>query len=205
MNLQANSLQKVDGTIVDLDWDELAECATYLAGNSRKRCLLEHLRRRWHYPVFFPELRPFFLENANYFSTPIDLVYTRNIIRPEFGARVTGKLGHTNIGLLTIDDRSSGQVFPITDINFGKRALFAVGRVTQDLRKGSSVGGIYTDYEFAGSFNRIGGLDFNDKWSAVGQVIESASKALSAPYSAGPASWLEFTRNGHSFNLDNTF
>ena len=160
------------------------------------------------YPVFFPELRPFFLENANYFSTPVDLVYTRNIVRPEFGARLTGKLGHTNIGLLTIDDRSSGQVFAITDANFGKRALFAVGRVTQDLGKGSSVGAIYTDYEFAGSFNRIGGLDFtarlNEQWSATGQIIESASKALSALYSAGPASWLEFTRNGHSFNLDNT-
>lgn len=35
------------------------------------------------YAVFFPELRPFFLENANYFSTPIDLLYTRNIVRPE--------------------------------------------------------------------------------------------------------------------------
>ena len=161
------------------------------------------------YPVFFPELRPFFLENANYFSTPIDLLYTRNIIRPEFGVRVTGKLRHTNVGLLTIDDRSSGQVFPVTDPNFGRRALFAVGRVTQDLGKGSSVGAIYTDYEFAGSFNRIGGLDFtarfNDKWSATGQLVASASKTLNAPYSAGPASWVEFTRNGHSFNLDNTF
>jgi hypothetical protein len=26
------------------------------------------------YPVYFPELRPFFLENANYFSTPINLL-----------------------------------------------------------------------------------------------------------------------------------
>ena len=50
------------------------------------------------YPVYFPELRPFFLENANYFSTPITLLYTRRMVRPEFGARVTGKVGHTNIG-----------------------------------------------------------------------------------------------------------
>ena len=46
------------------------------------------------YPVYFPELRPFFLENANYFTTPspIMLLYTRNIVHPEFGARLTGKL-----------------------------------------------------------------------------------------------------------------
>ncbi len=175
------------------------------------------------YPVYFPELRPFFLENANYFSTPIQLLYTRNIVRPEFGARVTGKLGHTNVGLLTIDDRSSGEGFAPSDANFGKHALFAVGRVTQDLGKGSSVGAIYTDYEFAGSFNRIGGLDFtarfNDKWTALGQIVESASKFLPDPsgslssaiaspspkVSAGPASWFEFFRNGHAFNFDNSY
>ena len=43
------------------------------------------------YPVYFPELRPFFLENANYFATPINLVYTRNIVHPEFGVRSYGQ------------------------------------------------------------------------------------------------------------------
>ncbi|MBE7159081.1 MAG: hypothetical protein INR62_11740, partial [Rhodospirillales bacterium] len=161
------------------------------------------------YPVFFPELRPFFLENANYFATPINLLYTRNIVRPEFGARATGKLGHTNIGLLTIDDRSDGETFAPSDPNFGRHALFAVGRVTQDLGKGSSVGAIFTGYDFAGSFNRIGGLDFtarfNDKWTAMGQIVESATKPLNGPYSAGPGSRLEVTRNGHAFNLDNVY
>ncbi len=162
------------------------------------------------YPVYFPELRPFFLENANYFSTPIDLLYTRNIVHPEFGVRVTGKLDHTNIGLLAIDDRAPGAAFGPGTPDFSKHALFAVGRVTQDIGKGSSLGAIYTDYEFAGSFNRIGGVDFtarfNDKWSALGQVVESASKPLgSAPYSAGPASWLEVTRSGHAFTLDNVY
>ena len=60
------------------------------------------------YPVYFPELRPFFLENATYFDTPIQLVYTRNIVHPEFGARATGKVGRTNIGFLAIDDRGAG-------------------------------------------------------------------------------------------------
>ena len=158
------------------------------------------------YPVYFPELRPFFLENANYFSTPINLLYTRNIIHPEFGVRATGKLGSTNIGLLAIDDRAPGETYPQGDPSFGKHALFGVGRVAQDLGKGSSIGAIYTDYEFAGNFNRLGGVDFtarfNDKWTALGQVVESASHLPGAPYAAGPASYFEVTRNGHSFNLD---
>jgi hypothetical protein len=97
------------------------------------------------YPVYFPELRPFFLENATYFTTPLLLVYTRNIVRPEFGGRVTGKLGHTNVGLLAIDDREPGKTVAPGDPLYNKRALFAVGRISEDLGKGSSLGLIYTD------------------------------------------------------------
>ena len=161
------------------------------------------------YSVYFPELRPFFLENANYFSTPIGLVYTRNIVRPEAGVRLTGKSGDTNFGMLVADDRSYGQALPQRDPNFQKKALFGVGRVSQDIGKGSSIGGIYTDYEFANSFNRIGGVDFtaqlNDHWIARGQMVESATQELDGTYAAGPASRLSISRTGHSFNLWNNF
>ena len=168
------------------------------------------------YPVYFPELRPFFLENANYFATPINLLYTRNIVHPEFGVRVTGKVGQTNIGILTIDDRNPGELFQPGDALYGKHATFAVARVSQDLGKGSSVGAIYTDEEFVGSSNRVGGLDFtarfSNHWTGLGQFVESSTHPLNPPgttsiarYSAGPASTLEFTRSGHSFNLDNTY
>ncbi len=168
------------------------------------------------YPVYFPELRPFFLENANYFATPINLLYTRNIVHPEFGVRVTGKVGRTNLGILAIDDRNPGELFQPGDALYGKHSTFAVARVSQDLGKGSSIGAIYTDQEFAGSSNRIGGLDytarFSDHWTGLGQFVESSTRPLippgtvsSARYSAGPASTLEFTRSGHSFNLDNTY
>jgi len=166
------------------------------------------------FPVYFPELRPFFLENANYFATPINLLYTRNIVHPEFGARLTGKLGSTNLGLLAIDDRAPGEVFTHTNPLYGTHALFAVGRLSQDLGKGSSLGAIYTDEEFAGSFNRIGGLDFtarfNDRWNAQGQIVESSTRTLNLPnapstYAAGPGSNLELTRSGHSFNFDDTY
>ena len=109
------------------------------------------------YPVYFPELRPFFLENANYFATPINLVYTRNIVHPEFGVRATGKLGHTNLGLLAIDDRQPGEGLGATDPLYKKRAHYTIARISHDLRKESSVGLLYTDQELAGSFNRIGG------------------------------------------------
>ena len=81
------------------------------------------------YPVYFPELRPFFLENANYFTTPspLTLLYTRNIVHPEFGARLTGKLDHTNIGLLAIDDREPGETVSSGDPLYKKRATYRCG------------------------------------------------------------------------------
>lgn len=166
------------------------------------------------YPVFFPELRPFFLENANYFSTPINLIYTRNIVNPEFGIRVTGKLHNTNIGLFAIDDREPGYASQPGNPLYHKRATIAVGRVSQDFGKGSSLGLTYTDYEFGGGFNRIGGVDFtlrfDDHWNAQGQMVESATlgdndSGTPRPYSAGPATQLSLNRNGHSFNLNSNY
>ncbi|MFZ1085786.1 MAG: carbohydrate binding family 9 domain-containing protein [Terracidiphilus sp.] len=165
------------------------------------------------YPVYFPELRPFFLENANYFTTPSPLIllYTRNIVRPEFGARLTGKLGHTNLGLLAIDDREPGETVSAGDPLYKKRAFIGVGRISQDLGKGSSISALCTDYEFGQGWNRIGGIDsivrFNNKWTAVGQWVESSTKGdLDNPgYSAGPTWNMIVNRSGHSFNLNSSF
>ncbi len=166
------------------------------------------------YPVYFPELRPFFLENANYFATPLPLLYTRNIVHPEYGARVTGKMGHTNIGLLAIDDREPGQTVASGDPLYHKRATVAVGRISEDLGKGSSIGAIYTDEEFGRGWNRIGGVDFTaritDKWTALGQWVESSTKGnvdsgTPPTYAAGPASYFELQRTGHAFSLDTVY
>lgn len=163
------------------------------------------------YPVYFPELRPFFLENANYFATPILLVYTRNIVHPEYGIRLTGKIGSTNLGFFAIDDRENGQTYAPGDPLYNQRAKYAVGRVSEDLGKNSSIGLIYTDQEFGGGWNRIGGLDFSahlsQSWTAIGQIVESSTMSPADPatpqtYSAGPASYLEIQRSGHAFNLD---
>ena len=173
------------------------------------------------YAVYFPELRPFFLENASYFSTPIQLLYTRNIIRPDYGIRVTGKLDRTNFGLLAIDDREPGQTVPVGDPLYGGKAKFFVGRVSQDLGKGSNVGLMYTDEEFGGGWNRIGGADFtwraNNHWTLLGQGVESSTHASNvhsqaavfpgAPgsgYGAGPALYLEADRSGHAFNIQSS-
>ena len=160
------------------------------------------------YPVSWSELRPFFLENASYFSTPMSLVYTRTIVRPEFGFRTTGKLGKTNFGALLTDDRLPGLAVASNDPLYKKHALIGVGRVSEDLGTGSKVGLIYTDEEFGNGWNRIGGVDYtwrmDDHWTSQGQMVVSATKGDqdNPGYSAGPASYLYFQRSGHSFNFN---
>ena len=170
------------------------------------------------YPVYFPELRPFFLENASYFTTPLTLLYTRDIVRPDWGLRITGKSGRTNVGLLAIDDRQPGRTVPDGDPVRDNKAGFFVGRVSNDIGDGSNAGVIYTDEEFGGGWNRTGGVDFTwraDKhWTVLGQMVESSthpsrsdSTASIFPtgYSAGPAADLQITRSGHAFNMQNEY
>ncbi len=161
------------------------------------------------YAIFYPELRPFFLENSSYFDTPITLLYTRSIINPEFGARATGKIGHTNIGFLTIDDRAPGTFVAEDDPLHGKRALTTVARVSQDIGKFSNVGVIYAQRTFAGSANRVGGADFfariDQHWNLRAAMVESSTHQLDGSYNAGPASRFTLQRQGHSLYFNQQY
>src|SRR5712675_2362106 len=99
------------------------------------------------FEVFFPEKRPFFLENSSYFNTPVNLVFTRRIGDPEFGTRLTGKSGPWSLGMLLADDRSPGLSVTPYDPLTGHRAYYSVLRVNHDIGKQSSIGLIYTDRE----------------------------------------------------------
>jgi hypothetical protein len=142
--------------------------------------------------VFFPEKRPFFIENADYFHTPIDLFFTRNIVDPDAGIRLTGKSGAYSMGILASDDRAPGLTVSPDDPLFKSRAYFTIARVARDLFKQSSIGAIYTDWEYpaANSFNRAGGIDFRLKFSskltASLQAVTSSTDFFGV-HSGGPA------------------
>lgn len=135
------------------------------------------------FPPYYAEVRPFFIENSSYFQTPISLYYTDNIVEPQFGARLTGKLGPWAMGVLGVDDRSPGQLVPATDPNANSRAEFYAGRVNRDIGKLSDVGLIYADREYVNSFNRAGGFDYRARmgkgWTVTGQSVTSQTKNLS--------------------------
>ena len=133
------------------------------------------------YAVYFPEKRPFFLENEDFFRTPMDLFFTRNIGDPSAGIRLTGKDGPYSLGVMTADDRSPGLAIPAYYPLSGLRSYFTVARVSRDIFRQSSVGALYTDWECptTGEYNRIGGVDtrlkFTPNWTLDGQAVTSSS------------------------------
>jgi hypothetical protein len=143
------------------------------------------------FEVFFPEKRPFFLENSGFFQTPINLLFTRRIADPQFGARLTGKIGKYNIGALVADDEAPGKRVLESSSLTDKSALFTIARVSRDIFKQSSLGFMFTDREFQNSYNRVGGIDGRFKigknWTTTFQAVTSQTRFLSGATASGPA------------------
>jgi hypothetical protein len=163
------------------------------------------------FAVYFPEKRPFFIENADYFRAPINLFFTRRIVSPSYGVRLTGKVGKYSLGLLTADDRSPGLTVAPSDPLAGSRQYFTIARISRDVFRQSSIGAIFTDEEYpaAGGFNRIGGLDgrikLNPSWTATLQSVASSTQIPGVGYHAGPASFFDTTYAGVHLSYEGTY
>ena len=123
------------------------------------------------FPTFFPEKRAFFLEDARYFrfggirrsplpfhSRTIGLSEDGERVPIEMGAKLTGKIGKWNLGILGVGLEDKGSL--LAD------EVFA-GRVTYDLFGESQIGAIVTDGDPRGNGSaRTYGLDFHLKDSS---------------------------------------
>jgi hypothetical protein len=161
------------------------------------------------FEVQFPEKRPFFLENTGYFTTQENLFFSRRIVDPEFGARLSGKLGRWNLGLLGIDDRAAGQVLDPDDPHYGERAAIGVVRVQREFAQQSNVGAMFTDREFAGGYNRVQAVDarlkLDDHWTVMGQAMASQTMLEDGTHSGGDAFNLELNRSSRTWGYDLTY
>lgn len=115
------------------------------------------------FPLFFSELRPFFVEGAEIFAmqAPVTFVHTRTIVDPDYGAKVSGQIGRVSLGVLTANDQAPGKVDDPTDPAFDHTAQTFIGRALVDLYSESNVGVILTDREFLDGHSRVGGLTSN--------------------------------------------
>jgi hypothetical protein len=99
------------------------------------------------FQLFFPEKRPFFLEGADFFATPINAVFTRTIADPDFGVKLTGKEGPHAFGLFVAQDSVTGLLVPGFERSsfegIDRRHVASAARYRHDLgASGSTVGGL---------------------------------------------------------------
>jgi hypothetical protein len=160
------------------------------------------------FEVFFPEKRPFFIENAELFQTPGEqLFFSRRVADPQLGTRVTGKLGAWAFGALAIDDRAAGRRLPAGHPARDDRAWVAVGRAQRDLGNQSNVAFMVTSRDFASSVNRTAAVDarvkLTDNWVVTGQAVASETQTLNGARLSGPAFNASLTRasRGLFYNL----
>ena len=124
--------------------------------------------------LFFPEKRPFFLENAGQFSVgngqEVEMFFSRRIgiaadgnsIPVGGGARLSGKIGEsTNIGLLYMGTDAVASVAPANN--------FTVARVSQELANRSSVGAIFVNRDGDGSHLLASDQDYNRTYAIDGR------------------------------------
>ena len=152
------------------------------------------------FEVFFPEKRPFFLENAAYFNTPIQLLFTRRIADPRVGSRATGRAGPYSIGAMVVDDRAGANAAA------SGPAWLGVARVVRDVGRESSAGVFVSDRKDGATTNSVAALDgrlkLGSNWFAVGQgvVTDSREQGLAAP--TGSAATASLVGSGRRFNYE---
>ena len=113
------------------------------------------------FPLFFPELRPFFLEGAEIFNipAPVNLVHTRTLVDPNLGAKLTGKVGKTTLGVMLADDEAPGRRVGPGERGYDDNARVVIGRARYDLYAESHIGAVVTDRTFLDGYSQVGGID----------------------------------------------
>ena len=134
------------------------------------------------FEVQFPERRPFFVENADFFATDSNLVFTRRIVDPDGGVRFTGKSGDYGFGTILINDIAPGLNRSENDPLNGEKATIAILRGFKDISTQDRVGFLVTDRELGDGYNRVASVDgrfrINNNWLTQMQVVATESEPV---------------------------
>lgn len=157
------------------------------------------------FEVRFPERRPFFLENADYFATEGALLFTRRIVDPEVGFKFTGRQGDWGVGSMVMNDEAPGQGRASTDPLAGETADIGIFRVFRDFGDQSRVGMLYSDRQFGDSWNTIKSVDtrlkLNETWSTILQFVDSETLLANGEQLNGVQRNIRFDRRGRNLRM----
>ena len=148
------------------------------------------------FALFYPEKRPFFLDGLELFDTPNQLIYTRRIVEPRGGAKLTGTLGRATVAtLIAADD----DIYSAT----GATPVFGVARIKADLGRAGTLGAVLTTREDGGRHSRLAGADVRLYHSRLYYVELQAAQSWteSAGARSGPLLQAVWDRTGRGWGF----
>lgn len=136
------------------------------------------------FSLFYDEKRAFFLDNSDYFKSNYDLVYTRNIVDPDYGAKFTGRAQQHSYGVFMTNDTETNFFMPGnlgSDIaTLDQDSHSAALRYRYDHNEDLSLGAISTIRQSDNYHNYVAGFDgkyrFNDSNAIRAQLLTSSTE-----------------------------
>jgi Domain of unknown function (DUF5916) len=153
------------------------------------------------YSLYYEEKRPFFLERNDLWQFggtveegPLQsIVYTRTIVDPNFGFRLTGKVTpRDTVAAIYAQDNLPGDPVDV-------HPDFTIARYKHSLKEDAYVGGFYTAREAGSSYNRVGGIDGRFRLSP----LDTVSFHLFGSWTKAPGA--ESAGTDHALALDYQF
>jgi len=160
------------------------------------------------YEVVYPERRPFFLENASIFVMPEQLFFSRRIVNPQFGVKLTGSVGRWSLGTLASDDRAPGEVLAQGQVGRGDRAMDGIFRIEREFGHQSHVGLFLGGTKFDSTSNRVGSIDLryvtHSNWTIAGQATTTQTQGTDG-YTAGPGFMFRLKKMNNHASFQNFY
>ena len=163
------------------------------------------------FPLFYPELRPFFLEGQEVFTVPgqVNLLHTRTIVDPRYGGKLTGKVGNTTLGVLVANDEAPGRRDDLPLDAVGKTSQVFVGRARYDLYAESSLGVMATGREFLDAYSRVAAVDGRFRLGRTSSLTMlyagSQHRDEDGAERTGPTAHVAYNRQGRNLSYGASF
>ena len=146
------------------------------------------------FAFYYPEQRPFFLDGVDAFADQASTLYTRSVVSPLYGVKLSGQEGRAQIGVLqAVDAQPAASVHEDGAPGFTEAALEGAlvsnsfARLRLDSFDSGYVGFTAADKRTlgGGGANDVGEVDlsvpFNDVWTAEAYAAGSYTADTAAP------------------------
>ena len=144
----------------------------------------------------------FFIEKRELFSTDSNFMFTRRIVDPEGGIRLTGREGDYGFGGILINDAAPGLNRAADDPLSGEKANIAIVRVSKTLGIRIELV-LAAERQLGDGYNRVLSLDsrikFTDNWFTQLQVIGTESEPSMGGTATGYREILCSHREGRTY------